>query len=122
MKTVIYNGKLITPDEVLENKVLVLENDRISEILAEDLIDLGQYDEKIDAHGRYICPGFIDTHSDKIEQVIQPRPTSVMDFEMGLKELERQLINRASQRSFIRFHYIRKTISARRSCVIKRMC
>lgn len=93
MKTVIYNGKLITPDEVLENKVLVLENDRISEILAEDFIDLRQYDEKIDAHGRYICPGFIDTHSDKIEQVIQPRPTSVMDFEMGLKELERQLIN-----------------------------
>ena len=29
MKTAIYNGKLITPAEVLENKVLVLENDRI---------------------------------------------------------------------------------------------
>ena len=49
--------------------------------------------KKIDAHGRYVCPGFIDTHSDKIEQIIQPRPTSVMDFEMGLKEIERQLIN-----------------------------
>lgn len=93
MKTAIYNGKLITPVEVLENKVLVLENDRIIDILAEDVIDLGQYDEKIDAHGRYVCPGFIDTHSDKIEQIIQPRPTSVMDFEMGLKEIERQLIN-----------------------------
>ena len=93
MKTAIYNGKLITPAEVLENKVLVLENDRIIDILAEDVIDLGQYDEKIDAHGRYVCPGFIDTHSDKIEQIIQPRPTSVMDFEMGLKEIERQLIN-----------------------------
>ena len=53
MKTAIYNGKLITPAEVLENKVLVLENDRIIDILAEDVIDLGQYDEKIDAHGRY---------------------------------------------------------------------
>ena len=90
MKTAIYNGKLITPAEVLENKVLMLENDRIIDILAEDVIDLGQYDEKIDAHGRYVCPGFIDTHSDKIEQIIQPRPTSVMDFEMGLKEIERQ--------------------------------
>jgi imidazolonepropionase-like amidohydrolase len=59
MKTAIYNGKLITPAEVLENKVLVLENDRIIDILAEDVIDLGQYDEKIDAHGRYVCPGFI---------------------------------------------------------------
>lgn len=56
MKTAIYNGKLITPAEVLENKVLVLENDRIIDILAEDVIDLGQYDEKIDAHGRYVCP------------------------------------------------------------------
>lgn len=46
MKTAIYNGKLITPAEVLENKVLVLENDRIIDILAEDVIDLGQYDEK----------------------------------------------------------------------------
>ena len=45
MKTAIYNGKLITPAEVLENKVLVLENDRIIDILAEDVIDLGQYDE-----------------------------------------------------------------------------
>ena len=40
MKTAIYNGKLITPAEVLENKVLVLENDRIIDILAEDVIDL----------------------------------------------------------------------------------
>ena len=45
MKTAIYNGKLITPAEVLENKVLVLENDRIIDILAEDVIDLGQSDE-----------------------------------------------------------------------------
>lgn len=70
MKTAIYNGKLITPAEVLENKVLVLENDRIIDILAEDVIDLGQYDEKIDAHGRYVCPGFIVLNSDKIEQII----------------------------------------------------
>lgn len=93
MKTAIYNGKLITPDAVLEKQVLAVENDRIAAIIPEDAIDLGQYDETIDAHGRYICPGFIDTHSDKIEQIIQPRPTSVMDFEMGLKEIERQLIN-----------------------------
>ena len=43
MKTAIYNGKLITPAEVLENKVLVLENDRIIDILAEDVIDPVSY-------------------------------------------------------------------------------
>ena len=122
MKTAIYNGKLITPAEVLENKVLVLENDRIIDILAEDVIDLGKYDEKIDAHGRYVCPGFIDTHSDKIEQIIQPRPTSVMDFEMGLKEIERQLINQGSQRSTIRYHSTRTIILGLRSCAIRKMC
>ena len=41
MKTAIYNGKLITPAEVLENKVLDVGNDRIIDILAEDVIDLG---------------------------------------------------------------------------------
>ena len=38
--------KLITPAEVLENKCWCWKNDRIIDILAEDVIDLGQYDEK----------------------------------------------------------------------------
>jgi alpha-D-ribose 1-methylphosphonate 5-triphosphate diphosphatase len=37
-------------------------------------------------------PGIIDIHSDKIEQYIQPRPTSQMDFEFGLKVCERDLL------------------------------
>jgi alpha-D-ribose 1-methylphosphonate 5-triphosphate diphosphatase len=45
-----------------------------------------------DARGGYIMPGFIDIHSDYIEGVIQPRPTSLMDFEIGLREAEKQLL------------------------------
>jgi alpha-D-ribose 1-methylphosphonate 5-triphosphate diphosphatase len=37
-------------------------------------------------------PGMIDVHSDKLEQYIQPRPTSQMDFEFGLKICERDLL------------------------------
>ena len=63
MKTAIYNGKLITPAEVLENKVLVLENDRIIDILAEDVIDMGQYDELIIGFPIwwYVAPTIVNT-------------------------------------------------------------
>jgi len=46
-----------------------------------------------DAKGAYVSAGFIDIHSDNIETVVQPRPTSVMDFKMALAEHEKQLVN-----------------------------
>jgi alpha-D-ribose 1-methylphosphonate 5-triphosphate diphosphatase len=85
----IYNGRIVAPDSIIENKVLLIEDGRIS-AFAENCEDA---DRAIDAHGRYIVPGFIDVHSDKIEQFIQPRPTSEMDFELALKECERELLH-----------------------------
>ena len=38
-------------------------------------------------------PGFIDIHSDNIETVIQPRPQSMIDFELAMREQEKQLVN-----------------------------
>ena len=37
-------------------------------------------------------PVFIDIHSDKIEKIVNPRPTAVFDFELGLKEVEKELL------------------------------
>ncbi len=85
----IINGKIVTPNNIIENKVLVIEGDRIIAI-AENAPGA---DKVIDAHNRYITPGFIDVHADKIEQFIQPRPTSRMDFELALKECERELLH-----------------------------
>lgn len=85
----IKNGKIVTPGKIIEDKVLLIENGRIKG-LAYDDDGAGTI---IDAHGRYITPGFIDVHSDKIEQFIQPRPTSEMDFELALKECERELLH-----------------------------
>lgn len=85
----IINGKIVTPTEIIENKVLLIDKDRIIEFA-------DNYDETIttiDAKGRYVTPGFIDTHADKIEQFIIPRPTSQMDFELALKECERELLH-----------------------------
>lgn len=85
----IKNGKIVTPDEVIEGKVLLIEEDCIVGIV-EKIIE----EEKvIDAHGSYIIPGFIDIHSDRIEQIILPRPTAQMDMELALRECERELLN-----------------------------
>lgn len=85
----IKNGKIVTPERIIEDKVLMIENGRILGFAYDD----DGAEKIIDAHGRYITPGFIDVHSDKIEQFIQPRPTSEMDFELALKECERELLH-----------------------------
>jgi len=82
------NGRIVTPDSVVENKVLLIEDGRIQAFAN----GTDGADRVIDAHGRYVTPGFIDVHSDRIEQYIQPRPTSQMDFELALKECERELL------------------------------
>ena len=48
---------------------------------------------EIVAEGGYVSPGFMDNHSDMIEQLSQPRPNTVIDFGIALREAEKQLIN-----------------------------
>ena len=43
--------------------------------------------------GGYISPGFVDIHSDYIEGIVSPRPTCLMDFNMGIREAERILVS-----------------------------
>ncbi|MGL4607739.1 MAG: alpha-D-ribose 1-methylphosphonate 5-triphosphate diphosphatase [Eubacteriaceae bacterium] len=91
MKAII-NGKIVTPEKIIEKKVLVFKDDIIFKIIPEDELRPEEMERIIDAHDRYVIPGFIDTHSDKIEQFIQPRPTAMFDFELALKECERELL------------------------------
>jgi alpha-D-ribose 1-methylphosphonate 5-triphosphate diphosphatase len=88
----IKNGKIVTPDRVIEGKTLLLERDRILGF-RESLDDADDAESVADARGCYVMPGLIDIHSDKIEQYIQPRPTSQMDFEFALKVCERDLLS-----------------------------
>lgn len=60
MKTIIKNGRLITPDGIIDGYVLY-EDGKIVEIGAGD--SMPQADEVIDAQGRYVSPGFIDIHT-----------------------------------------------------------
>lgn len=82
------NANIITPDKILENHCLAVNNGKITAI--------GQHignetAEVIDCHGGYLMPGIIDIHSDMIENLLQPRSTAMMSFQLGLDEAEKQL-------------------------------
>lgn len=86
------NGKIITEESILEGYELLIEDNKIKAIEREGVISK-EGKEVINANGGYISPGFIDIHSDYIENMASPRPTSVMDFELSIRETEKVLIN-----------------------------
>lgn len=90
---VITNGKLITEDTVLQGYDLLIEEDRISRIAPKGEMMFGEDTDVIDAEGGYVSPGFIDIHSDYIEHMAAPRPTSLMNFNLSLREAEKELIS-----------------------------
>lgn len=85
----IYNGKIVTPNEIIENGTIVIEGNTIAGIERDTMTPLNSND--IDAGGMWVLPGLIDSHSDAIEQEIQPRPTSIMPVSSAFYELERKL-------------------------------
>jgi alpha-D-ribose 1-methylphosphonate 5-triphosphate diphosphatase len=95
MHKCIFNAAVVAPDELLPNHAVIIRGDRILSILPMDALNGADTDEEMlcfDARGAYVMPGFIDIHSDYIEGIVQPRPTSLMDFEIGLREAEKHLL------------------------------
>ncbi|ABR47368.1 phosphonate metabolism protein PhnM [Alkaliphilus metalliredigens QYMF] len=90
---VIKNGKIITENEILQGYDLYIKNDRIEKIQQSNLPPLVGVSETVDAQGAFITPGFVDIHADYIEHMTSPRPTSLMDFTMSIRETEKVLIN-----------------------------
>ncbi|WP_416827526.1 phosphonate metabolism protein PhnM [Ectobacillus polymachus] len=87
------NGLIVTEETILDGFDLLVENDRISHIAPKGDIIPRESIEVIDANGGYVTPGFIDIHSDYIEHMTGPRPTSLFDFNLGLRETEKELIS-----------------------------
>ena len=62
MKTLIFNGDVITPERIIKNGYVLIEDGKI--IGVGENFDASGFDgEKIDANGKYIAPGFIDIHT-----------------------------------------------------------
>lgn len=59
MKCII-NGKIVTPSEVIENKVIFFD-EKIEAITDADKADVSSC-EVIDAHGAFVAPGLVDIH------------------------------------------------------------
>ncbi|MEG0076895.1 phosphonate metabolism protein PhnM [Anaerorhabdus sp.] len=85
----IVNIDIVTKDGILKDHE-VLVKDGIIRKIASRIHD--EVNEVIDGQGGYLVPGFIDIHSDYIEQLAAPRVTSVMDFSLALYEFERELV------------------------------
>ena len=89
---IIYNANVVTPDRVIPQGAVVLRDHMIEEVTdSRQVEDRYPHAQRVDAAGDYLLPGFIDIHSDNIETVIQPRPQSMIDFELAMREQEKQL-------------------------------
>lgn len=60
MKTIVYNGQIITGQEIIPNGSLVIDNGKIIQISNHH--NQEEADLRIDARGNFVSPGFIDLH------------------------------------------------------------
>jgi len=62
MRTVFKNAIIITPYRKVAGSVVV-EDGKITQVIAGDCVDIQTEDEVIDAQGKYLSPGFIELHT-----------------------------------------------------------
>lgn len=90
MQTAIKNATVVLEDGLLQGKTVLVKDGIITDLVDERSRSGGG--PVIDASGCYLLPGFIDSHSDMIETLIQPRPNTTIDFGIALREAEKQLV------------------------------
>lgn len=81
----INHANIVTPDRIIENATLVIEDQRIAAITTRPAIDA----TAIDARGNYVLPGLVDLHSDAIETQLAPRPGAELPEELAFLEADR---------------------------------
>lgn len=89
---ILKNGKILQENFILEGHSIIIQGEKIIDIVPNN--EIGNYENSniIDCTDKLISPGFIDIHSDYVENIISPRPTTKMDFNFALKEAERLLV------------------------------
>ncbi|MDE5414759.1 alpha-D-ribose 1-methylphosphonate 5-triphosphate diphosphatase [Alkalihalobacterium chitinilyticum] len=84
------HGNIVMPDRVIMNGTVLIEGETIVGI--EEFSPSSAGSEDIDATGKWIIPGFVDSHSDAIEIELEPRPSSTFPIEVSFYELEKKLV------------------------------
>ncbi len=88
--TLIRNVRVVTPEAVLPGAAVVVSQGVIRDIVQGPVPVNGL--TVIDGRGRLLMPGFVDIHSDAIENAIQPRPGGRFPVDLALNELDKQLV------------------------------
>ena len=85
---VIENASIVTPDGVLENSSMRIEDGKITDVGA---VRVDGTERRLDAAGMYVLPGLVDLHSDAIEKEVQPRPGARFPVNMAILEMDKKL-------------------------------
>jgi phosphonate metabolism protein PhnM len=102
----ITNGQVVTETAILKNSEVLIEGEKIVGIYNSGTTKISELDKVIDAEGGFIAPGFVDIHSDYIENMASPRPTSVLNFDISIRETEKILINQGITTMFHSLSFI----------------
>lgn len=86
----IVNARIVTPEAVLPDAAVEIEEGVIRAVSRSAAGESSR--PAVDARGRLLVPGFIDIHSDVIENAIQPRPGGRFPVDVALHELDKQLV------------------------------
>lgn len=94
----IKNAKVITPDGVIENGSVWIEDGEIREVgfVPESAARAGEdgglpEGQVLDAGGAYVMPGIIDIHTDAMDAEIVPRTGADIPIAVAFNELERKM-------------------------------
>jgi len=86
--TVVENGRIVTPDAVVEGSVRI-EGDRIEAVGESAAAAASRETDTVDADDRLVLPGLIDLHGDDIEEHLHPRAGARMDTDLALGAADR---------------------------------
>jgi len=87
---------IVGVEAMLQDHDVIVRNGRIDSVRPtgeQDACSRTEGEVVHDLGGAYLMPGMIDIHSDAIEGILQPRPTSVMELDIAFMEHEKQLLN-----------------------------